>query len=52
MNTSDKEAFLTDIKKSQPEKFIVAWEGIKDQFSSEERDYFENSLLLKSCEKV
>ncbi|NNM44169.1 MAG: hypothetical protein HKM07_07490 [Chlamydiae bacterium] len=52
MNPSDKEAFLTDIKKSQPEKFIVAWEGIKDQFSPEERDYFENSLLLKSCEKV
>ena len=48
MNPDDKEAFLTDIKESQPEKFIEAWIGIQSQLDAKERTNLIEKLELHS----
>ncbi len=37
MNPNDREHFLTDIRDAKPEKFMQAWEGIKDKIEDSER---------------
>ncbi len=37
MNPDDREAFLVNIKKSQPEKFTETWTAIKSSFDVDER---------------
>ncbi len=37
MNASDREAILKDIKDSEPEKFLLAWEGIKNGLDPKEQ---------------
>ncbi len=48
MNLDDKEAFLKDIKDSQPGKFITAWTGIQSHLSTEERARLIEKLDLSS----
>lgn len=46
MNPDDKEVFLIDIKESQPEKFVEAWQGIQPHLSTEEREILIQKLDL------
>lgn len=48
MNPDDKEAFLTDIKESQPKKFIEAWNGIQSRLDETERTNLIEKLGLQS----
>lgn len=48
MNPDDKQAFLKDIKKSQPTKFIEAWNGIQSHLDKEEREKLIEKLGLHS----
>jgi len=47
MNPDDKEAFLIDIKESQPEKFMEAWVGIQSQLEANERTKLIEKLYLQ-----
>lgn len=44
MNPNDREAFLTDIKDSEPEKFVAAWNITKLKLEPEERESLEKKL--------
>ncbi len=46
IDINDKIFFLRDIQKSQPEKFIQAWEGIKNELNLEEQKLIKQNLLL------
>lgn len=46
MNTSDKEVFLLDIKESEPDKFIIAWENIFPQLNREEHEILSKKLAI------
>ena len=46
MNASDHEAFLVDMKESEPEKFAQAWEGIKSQLAPEEQKALKSTINL------
>ena len=46
MNTSDWEAFLTDIKDAVPSKFVEVWNGIKTKMSPDQQKYFIEKLNI------
>ena len=52
MNITDKEAFLTDIQESQPEKFPIAWRGILPRLTQEEAESLIGRLKLEFFHKV
>jgi hemerythrin-like domain-containing protein len=41
MNIVDKEAFLTDVKECQPEKYALVWQGIEPHFTDAEKEYLQ-----------
>jgi hypothetical protein len=47
-NKSDREAFLRDIKHSQPMKFSKVWDGITSLIEENERTYFISKLKIVS----
>jgi hypothetical protein len=49
MNPNDREFFLTDIHDAEPDKFMKAWEGIKDKIESCERELLIKKFLLLSA---
>jgi hypothetical protein len=44
MNSSDREAFLTDIKACNPAKFAIAWRGIQSKLDPKERAQLTQKL--------
>ncbi len=47
MDINDKLFFLEDIKKTQPEKFVQAWEGIKSHLTKLEQKIITEKLMLE-----
>ena len=47
MNPSDRQAFLSDIKESQPEKFTQVWAHIRLEFAQQERDKLTQVLGIQ-----
>lgn len=45
MNAMDHAVFLTDIKACDPEKFAIAWQGIKETLAPAERTMLEQKLF-------
>ncbi len=46
MNPDDRLVFLTDIKACDEEKFLRAWQGIREQLDQDERRRIETKLSL------
>lgn len=46
MNPSDREAFLTDIKDCEPEKFAITWQDVQRTLDPQERDALLKKLKI------
>jgi hemerythrin-like domain-containing protein len=46
MNPTDRQAFLSDIKECQPEKFAKLWQKINGELASEEREKLVGALHI------
>jgi hypothetical protein len=46
MNSSDRIAFLSDIREAQPEKFPLAWKGIASTLSPQEQKTIATALRI------